>query len=104
MKISLEKLKKIISEELQKEVSIASGERTVPVQGPESHFDQIKTIGGGVEGSPAELATQLDDAIIYLRSREKEDPSAAPIADQLIKMQQELNYQAENAAELAGEA
>jgi len=100
MKITTETLRQIIREEILHEVSIASGERTVPASGLNSALDDIETIGGGVEGSPAELATRLNDAILYLRAHEQKDPSAGAIADELIKIQKELDHQASH---LAGE-
>lgn len=100
MKITTETLRQIIKEEILHEVSIASGERTVPASGLDRALDGIETIGGGVEGSPAKLAAQLNNAILYLRGHEKKDPKAGEIADELIKMQKELDHQA---AHLAGE-
>tara|TARA_R100000008_G_scaffold85545_1_gene75772 strand:- start:1716 stop:2021 length:306 start_codon:yes stop_codon:yes gene_type:complete len=100
MKITTETLRQIIREEILHEVSIASGERTVPASGLDAALDGVETIGGGVEGSPAELAARLNDAILYLRGHEQKDPVAGTIADELIKMQKELDHQA---AHLSGE-
>jgi len=100
MRITKNKLKQIIAEEIKNEAARAGGVAVGGETGgwardPSSGFEEEEEIIGDepVE-SARDLSDSINDVILHLRAMEKRDPTVGALANELIKVQQELDRQA----------
>ena len=105
MKITKARLKEIIKEEIVKEAGpggvAVGGETGGWARDPANDYEsEEEIIGDEPTQSAQELSATIDSVIVHLRALEKQEPSLRPITNELVKVQQELDRQAAEAAEM----
>ena len=106
MKITKTRLKEIIKEEIIKEAAgpggVAIGAETGGwARDPENDYEsEEEIIGDEPAESAQELSATIDSVIVHLRALEERMPELRAITGELVKVQQELDRQAAEAANM----